>query len=144
MRQGRGETGWPLHPWQPWCGRKTQSWSWTPPPAWGLWTVGETAHSLSDNGNSFHFCSTIYHQLGEHTALYKINNNIYINPFTAPACKKFVLKDAWMHLHTVYFPLLWCAMGFDENTKKKTEAIRGLKFYTFIGCFQVTSWQWWG
>ena len=42
----------------------------------------------------------------EHTALYKINNNVYINPFTAPVCKISRLKDAWTRLQTMYFPLL--------------------------------------
>ena len=89
--------------------------------------------------------------VGEDTALYKINNNIYINPLTAPACKISGLKDAWTHLRTVYLPflrhlssVLCVSMKILLSAKKKTEAIKGFKFYTFIGCFQVTSWQWWG
>ena len=31
----------------------------------------------------------------------------YINPFTAPACKKSGLKDALTRLQTVHFPVLW-------------------------------------
>ena len=27
------------------------------------------------------------------------------------------------------------------SAKKKTEMLNGFKFYTFVGCFQVTSWQ---
>ena len=30
-----------------------------------------------------------------------------INPFTAPACKLSGLKDAQMHMQTVYFPVLY-------------------------------------
>ena len=35
-----------------------------------------------------------------------INGMLWINPFTASACKMSVLKDARSHLKTVYFPVL--------------------------------------
>ena len=78
---------------------------------------------------------------------------ILLNPFTALTCKIFRLKDAWTHLQTVYFPLLSHLLSMlcvsvkilsHDSVKNKTETVQGFRFCTFIGYFQVASWQWRG
>ena len=61
------------------------------------------------------------------------------NPFTAPVCTIFGLKDARTCLKTVYFPVLWhiyfqCYAFF----------VCLFFLHTFIGCFQASSWKWTG
>ena len=68
------------------------------------------------------------------------------NPFAASAC-----KDARTRLQTVFFPRSYStstfnAMHFDKilspaSAKQKTKRLEGVRFWTLIGCFQVTSWQ---
>ena len=74
-----------------------------------------------------------------------------INPLTAPACQISGLKDARTRLQTVYFPVLYHiyfqCYAFWGNPfrslckRKKAKRLKGFKFGTFIGRFQVTSWQ---
>ena len=72
-----------------------------------------------------------------------------LNPFTAPACKIFGLKDGRacrQDIFRSYNPSTFNAMRFDENpfTRQREKEIKRLKdfrFRTFIGRFQVTPWQ---
>ena len=77
------------------------------------------------------------------------------NPFAAPAYTISGLKDARTRLQRVYFPVqqrllsTLCVFVTDyilshASTIKKTKGLKGLKFRTIIGPFQVTSWQWRG
>ena len=79
---------------------------------------------------------------------------IVFNPFTAPACKISGLKDEWMRLQKSMFSnpithllsMLYIVMKIllHVSGKKKTKRLKGLRFLTFIGSFQVTYWQWRG
>ena len=76
-----------------------------------------------------------------------------INTFTAPVCKISRLKDARTCLQTVYFSgpsasllSMLCILVkiiSHARVKKKTKRLKGFKFHTFIGHFQVI-WQWKG
>ena len=75
------------------------------------------------------------------------------NPFTAPGGKISRLNDARTCLQTVYFPILQhlflklCALMeilSHTSAKKTTKRLKRFKFHTLTGCFQATSWQWWG
>ena len=74
----------------------------------------------------------------------------FVNPFTTPSCKVTGLKTARTQLQTIFsgpITSTFNATRFDDNPftcqcpKKKTERLNGLQFYTFIGRFQVISWQ---
>ena len=74
-----------------------------------------------------------------------------INPFTAPACKVSVLKDAGTRLQKVVYFWYYNTSTFKQrflvkvlskaSAKKKAKRLKGFKFRTFIGRFQVASWQ---
>ena len=76
------------------------------------------------------------------------------NPFTAPACTISGLKGARMSLknslvsglRTNLFSVLWVLMKTlsHAGAKKKTKRFQHFRLCTFIGCFQVTLWQWRG
>ena len=76
-----------------------------------------------------------------------------INPLAAPACKISGLNDARTRLQTVYFPVLQHLFSMQcvlmqilskVSAKRKTKKPKDLKFHTFMGRFQITSWQWRG
>ena len=54
------------------------------------------------------------------------------------ACKQYIF---WSY--NIYFQCcaFWWKSFHMPVQKKKTETLNGFKFYTFVGCFQVTSWQ---
>ena len=84
-----------------------------------------------------------------------------INLFTAPACSISGLKSTHTRLKTVFsgpitnlISIVWILMEIysHANAKKQKqkhnnkqtkpqERLKHFKFPTFIGCFQVTSWQ---
>ena len=75
---------------------------------------------------------------------------VTLTPFTAPACKISGLKEARMHLQTVFSGpiayLLSVLHGLmkilsHSGATKKTKRFKGFKFGTFIGACQMTSWQ---
>ena len=55
-----------------------------------------------------------------------------LNPFTAPACKISGLKDT---------PCVSVKILSHHSAKNKAETVKRFEFCTFIGRFQVTSWQ---
>ena len=66
------------------------------------------------------------------------------NPFTAPTCNISGLKDVGTRLPTAYVSVLQHLLSMlcvsmkifsHASVKKKTETIKGFKFYTFIGRF---------
>ena len=70
------------------------------------------------------------------------------NLFPAPACEISWLKDARTRLRIIfsrsYNTSTFSALRFDENPvtlKKETKRLKNLKFRSFIGRFQVTSWR---
>ena len=76
----------------------------------------------------------------------------YINPFTAPACNIFGLKSdahackqyaSWRsnNLLSIQRVLSFKKILSRANTKKKTKRFKDFIFRTFIGHFEVTSWQ---
>ena len=74
-----------------------------------------------------------------------------INPFTAPAYKISGLKDARTHLRNSLFssPVTsFSVMRLGENLLRsqceKEKRLKDFKCCTFIGRFEVTSWQWRG
>ena len=76
---------------------------------------------------------------------------IPFNPFTAPACKISGLKEPRARLKTSIFsgPIILllsvlCVLTeilSNAGAKKKAKRLKGFEFRTFIGRFQVTSWQ---
>ena len=83
----------------------------------------------------------------------------FCNPFTAPACTISGLNDTRKRLQTVYFPVLLhlfsmlCGVLMEflshaspkrRKKEKKKKRFKGFKFRTFMGRFQMTSWQWRG
>ena len=92
-----------------------------------------------------------------HTNMYtKTDQFSILNPFTAPACTISGLKDARTRLQFFYIPTYmlhntstFSVMRHDENLftcqcKKEDKKAYCFKFRTFMCCFQMIPWQWWG
>ena len=79
--------------------------------------------------------------------------SIYINPFTAPACKISGQKTCMdVPANSIFSgPItstlilyLLIKVRSCASAKKNTERLKGFRFCTLIGHFQVTLWQWRG
>ena len=133
-----------------------------------MWTVDPSSHSSSLPSLLSSFCGIEYARHVFYVTIYSFNRSLTLritgfamnqnqsrpkvfNPFTTPACKSSVLIDALTRLQTLFFlsynTCTFSALHFYENpftyasAKKKTKRLRGFKFGTFTGRFQVTSWQ---
>jgi len=76
--------------------------------------------------------------------------SVDVNPFTAPACNFSGLKEARKHAHSIYsgplthlLSMLCVLMQLVSHAgaEKEAKRLKGFILGTFIGRFQVTSWQ---
>ena len=111
--------------------------------------------SCVSHTHSFHFTIKLACKLKSQDTFAQIMTNALhnINPFTAPACKISGLNAAWMRLQTVLFLVLQHQFSIlyilveilsHAIAEKKAKRFMGFKYRTFMGCFQMTSWQWRG